>query len=284
MSILCRRHVNSHLMDNPQFADTLSQGFIEMKIESLFRATLRRFRANKSVNIEFANEYLARMQKSITGILTLFLVDDLLEALNLDATRAVFGAESGFKTDDVNDSETIRAMFLLAENVKLLDTVLDKTLHWYLRHARTLPMSQGTTWDVWRHLNAAEYIQRYKQMYEGFPGQVRSPYRNTLLQLPPGLNSDPDRAASVIVLEDQEEKKSRSRHRSKRRRSHHRSHERRRNKSQSNVVVAESCSRNQFHHRDGRASTSCDPLTRYSRPMRELRLVRKCPQSRERVC
>lgn len=218
-----------------------------MKIESLLRATVRRFRSNMSVNIDYANEYLTRTRHSQLGLLTFFIVDDLFEALNLDATRAVFGAESGYKLNDIHDAETIKEFFMLAENVKLLDTVAEKTIAWYRPRANGLQKTEDFVWNVWSDMQAAEYIRKIKQIFEGFPGRETIP-----LGLPIKRHKfDPNKTGSVIVVQDRMVRKSNLSYSNNRSRSRQRlraDQDGKRNKSSSSMVVSESCSKGRCHH------------------------------------
>lgn len=181
--------------------NTLRAGDVQSKIESLFAQAFCHYRRTKTVNIDYANEYLVRCMESEIGMLALFMVDDLLETLNLDATRAVFGAECGFKLNEVRDGDLIKQMYRMAEDVKLLDTVAEKMVCWYWNRASLIHQCiemKMITWKIWTKLNLGEYMLIYKQMFEGFPGDdSREYYNSTSLHLL--LHKcDPDARASVM--------------------------------------------------------------------------------------
>lgn len=255
--------------DDPELEEELNKGFADMKIESLLRAAVRRFRSNMSVNIDYANEYLTRTRDSQLGLLTFFIVDDLLEALNLNATRAVFGAECGYKLNDIHDAETIKELFMLAENVKLLDTVAEKTIAWYRPRAKALEKTEAFVWNVWSDMQAASFIRKIKQIYEGFPG------RETIPVSPPihRHQFDPNKTGSVVVVQDRLERKCNlipRKNRCRSRQNHRRKQEEKRNKSCSSMVVSESCSQNRCHHFPRQSVTSSARINPHPKAMSEF--------------
>lgn len=186
----------------PNVECALRDGNTESKVEYLFQQAVQQYRANMTVNIDYANEYLTRAREADLGTLAFFIVDDLLETLNLDATRVLFESESGFQLKRIKDADTIRLMYHLAENVKLLDTVAEKTMDWFRRYQQTGAACsvnlEEDIWDVWDKLNLSEYIRMYKEMYESMPGdESRTFYESTSLHTL--LHEcNPDRTAQVI--------------------------------------------------------------------------------------
>lgn len=185
----------------PNVECALRDGNTEAKVNCLFHQAVAHYRQSMTVNIDYANEYLTRARESDLGTLAFFIVDDLLDTLNMDATRAIFEAESGFKLKKIKDADTIRLMYHLAENVKLLDTVAEKTLDWFRRfqEANMCNISMDSTiWTIWDKMNLSEYIRMYKEMYESMPGdESRQFYESTSLH---ALlhHCHPDRTAQVI--------------------------------------------------------------------------------------
>lgn len=174
----------------------LREAHSDDRLEYLFQKTVRNFKNNKTVNIDYANEYLTRGRESDLGTLSFFIVDDLLDTLNLDATKKVFEAESGFQLKKIKNADTIHLMFQLAENVKLLDTVAEKVLDWYWNEASRA--IEEHVWTIWDLMNLSEYIRMYKEMYESMPGdEARSFYETTSLH---ALlhHCHPERTAHVI--------------------------------------------------------------------------------------
>lgn len=179
----------------------LKEHHIDERVEATFRDHVDHYRKEMTVNIDYANEYLTRGRESDLGTLAFFIVDDLLDTLNLDATKTIFEAESGFKLKKIKDADTIRLMYHLAENVKLLDTVAEKTVSWFTRKQDramcNLDMDE-IIWTIWDKLNLSEYIRMYKEMYECMPGdESRQFYETTSLH---SLlhHCNPDRTAQVI--------------------------------------------------------------------------------------
>lgn len=190
--------------------NSLEAAGVRSRIECLFQEAFCSHRATKTVNIDYANEYFTRFQESELGMLALFMVDDLLESLNLDGTRAVFEAESGFKLKEIRDADTIKQMYRLAEDVKLFETVADKTATWYQKRAANIHQlldMKIVTWRLWSNLNLGEYMLMYKQMFEGFPGEdSRQFYHSTSLRLL--LHKcDPNRRAEVMEYTIQKKKR-----------------------------------------------------------------------------
>lgn len=185
----------------PNVECALRDGNIEDRVEQMHDQAISQFQQNMTVYIDYANEYLTRTRESDLGTLAFFIVDDLLDTLNLDATRAIFTAESGFKLKKVKDADTIRHMYHLAEHVKLLDTVAEKTLEWYVRQQQQclgkVQMDEHV-WSIWEMLNLSNYIRLYKEMYEGMPGdEARQHYENTSLHATLH-HCHPERTAQVI--------------------------------------------------------------------------------------
>lgn len=174
----------SSVQKKPSVECALKDACADERLEAIFQKTMGKFKSHKVINIDYANEYLTRLRESDLGTLAFFIVDDLLDTLNLDATRAIFSSESGFKLRKVKNADTIRLMFHLAENVKLLDTVAEKTLDWLKRFQRKqcdLNMEEHV-WNIWDIMNLSEYIRMYKEIYECMPGdESRSYYEATSL-------------------------------------------------------------------------------------------------------
>lgn len=184
---------------------TMEPNSVTFKIESLFRAAVHRFRTQMTVKIDYADELVTRTRESTVGLVTFFLVDDLLETLNMNATRATFEAESGFRLNKVHDRNAIATMFQMAENVKLLDTVLEVLVTWYMPRADTLRVSSADSWSVWQEMRVVDFIRQYKQMFEGFPGdETKRFYEETSLSEQLHV-CDPNRTGVVLILDDLEE-------------------------------------------------------------------------------
>lgn len=180
---------------------TLKEHHIEERVESLFRDKVDHCRKEMTVNIDYANEYLTRGRESDLGTLAFFIVDDLLDTLNLDATKAIYEAESGFKLKRIKDADTIRLMFHLAENVKLLDTVVEKTISWFLKkqdRAFCNVDMEDIIWSIWDKMNLSEYIRMYKEMYECLPGDDSRQFYETTSLHALLHHCNPDRTAQVI--------------------------------------------------------------------------------------
>lgn len=189
-------------MKRPNVECALKDANLDKRLDTLFRKAVRKYRESKTVNIDYANEYLTRGRESDLGTLSFFIVDDLLDTLNLDATRTVFTNESGFKLKKVKNADTIRLMYQLAENVKLLDTVAEKTLDWFQRQQDRIMCSCGSmdehVWTIWDMMNLSEYIRMYKEIYECMPGdESRTFYESTSLHSILH-HCNPDRTAQVI--------------------------------------------------------------------------------------
>lgn len=179
----------------------LKEANLEQKLETRFQRAVRNYRTRRTVNIDYANEYLTRGRESDLGTLAFFMVDDLLDTLNLDATRTIFTNESGFKLKKIKNADTIRLMYHLAENVKLLDTVTEKTLDWFQRAQERglchFNMDEHV-WTIWDMMNLSEYIRMYKEIYECMPGdESRNFYESTSLHTLLH-HCNPDRTAQVI--------------------------------------------------------------------------------------
>lgn len=191
----------SSSIKRPNVECALRDGNTESRVDYMFEQAVKGYKDNMTVYIDYANEYLTRTRESDLGTLAFFMVDDLLDTLNLDATRAIFTAESGFKLKKVKDADTIRLMYHLAENVKLLDTVAEKTLEWYMREQQqdlACVQMDEHVWSLWETLNLSAYIRMYKEMFEGMPGdEARTHYESNSLHATLH-HCHPDRVAHVI--------------------------------------------------------------------------------------
>lgn len=197
----CRTVARVSGSSKPTVECALKEAKVEQRLQNKFQKAVKSFQKSRTVNIDYANEYLTRSRESDLGTLAFFIVDDLLDTLNLDATRVIFGNESSFSISKVKNADTIKLMYHLAEDVKLLDTVAEKTLNWFGR-AQKGGMSEIAmdehVWNIWETMNLSEYIRMYKEMYECMPGEEsRSFYESTSLQRILE-HCNPERTAKVI--------------------------------------------------------------------------------------
>lgn len=149
---------------------TFLQYLIDCKIELLFQDTARDLHSKMIVKVPPVNEYLTRCQRSPLGTLSFFLVDNLLDTLDMNGTRAIFRSESGFKMTNGWDPATLTALTLMARDVRSSDAVILKLVAWYAarRTKHLLPVIEiEFSWKVWRAMSCSHFIHSFKKIYEG---------------------------------------------------------------------------------------------------------------------
>lgn len=157
----------------------LEQNELLPKVENLFNIAITGQKRRMAINIDYYNEYLLRSCDTNAGVLSFFVVDDLLESLNLRYTHRVFHAESGFDLSSVRNCELIRSMYRLGAHVYLFDTILEKLANWYKYKTVTDEAFQFTDEmlnNLWAEMGLSGFVRIYKELYEGIPTELAHLY------------------------------------------------------------------------------------------------------------